>query len=66
VAWGARHPKLGAVDIGYVHGSTPLDLLAIARVAAKQGDLATASKLLRDALRAYGDWIRLGDRAWFT
>ena len=33
-----------------MHGSTPLDLLAIARMAAKLGDLATASKLLRDAL----------------
>ena len=35
---------------GHLHGSMPLNLLAIARVAAKQGDLATASTLLREAL----------------
>jgi predicted ATPase len=42
--------RTGAIDVGYVHGSMPLNLFAVARVAAKQGDLATASKLLRDAL----------------
>jgi len=42
--------EIDAVNVGYVHGSTPLNLLAIARVTAKQGDLATASKLLREAL----------------
>lgn len=41
---------IDAVNVGYVHGSTPINLLAIARVTAKQGDLATASKLLREAL----------------
>ena len=35
---------------GHLHGSMPLNLLAIARVTAKQGELATASKLLREAL----------------
>jgi predicted ATPase len=42
--------ELDAVDVGHLHGSMPLNLLAIARVAAKQGDLATASTLLREAL----------------
>jgi predicted ATPase len=42
--------EIGAVNVGSLHGSTPLNLLAIARVAAKQGELATASKLLREAL----------------
>jgi predicted ATPase len=42
--------EIDAVDVGHLHGSMPLNLLAIARVAAKQGDLATASKLLREAL----------------
>ena len=42
--------EIGAVNVGYVHGSTPLNLLAIARVAARQGELETASKLLREAL----------------
>ena len=41
---------LGALRIGHVHGSMPTALLAIARVAAKQGDLATASSLLREGL----------------
>jgi len=41
---------IDAVNVGYVHGSTPINLLAIARVTAKQGDLAAASKLLREAL----------------
>lgn len=42
--------EIGAVNVGQLHGSTPLNLLAIARVAARQGELATASKLLREAL----------------
>jgi tetratricopeptide (TPR) repeat protein len=42
--------ELDAVDVGHLHGSMPRNLLAIARVAAKQGDLATASTLLREAL----------------
>ena len=42
--------EIDAVNVGHIHGSTPLNLLAIARVAARQGDLATASKLLREAL----------------
>jgi len=42
--------EIDAVDVGHLHGSLPLNLLAIARVAAKQGELATASKLLREAL----------------
>lgn len=42
--------EIDAVNVGYVHGSTPINLLAIARVTAKLGDLATASKLLREAL----------------
>lgn len=41
---------LGAVRTGYVHGSMPTGLLAVARVAAKQGDLDTAAKLLREGL----------------
>jgi predicted ATPase len=41
---------LGALRIGYVHGSMPTALLAVARVAEKQGDLATTSKLLREGL----------------
>jgi len=41
---------LGAHRMGYVHGSMAMSLLAIARVANKQGDLTTASKLLREAL----------------
>jgi predicted ATPase len=42
--------ELGALRIGHVHGSMPTGILAVARVAAKQGDLATASTLLRDGL----------------
>jgi len=42
--------EIDAVNVGYVHGSMPLNLLAIARVAGKQGERATASKLLREAL----------------
>ncbi len=41
---------LGASRIGYVHGSMPTALLAVARVAAKQGDPVLASTLLREAL----------------
>src|SRR5579864_5675702 len=39
-----------ALPIGHMHGTMPTALLAVARVAAKQGDLATASKLLREGL----------------
>ena len=39
-----------APPIGRVHGTMPTALLAVARVAEKQGDLATASKLLREGL----------------
>ena len=39
-----------ALPIGHVHGTMPTALLAVARVADKQGDLATASKLLREGL----------------
>ena len=42
--------ELGAVNLGQLHGSMPQNLLALARVTAKQGELATASKLLREAL----------------
>jgi predicted ATPase len=42
--------EIDAVDVGHLHGSLPRNLLAIARVAAKQGELATASKLLREGL----------------
>jgi tetratricopeptide (TPR) repeat protein len=42
--------QLGAVRIGYVHGSMASSLLAVARVAEKQGDIATASQLLVDAI----------------
>src|SRR5262249_16713969 len=42
--------ELGAVRMGYVHGSMPSSLLAVARVAAKQGDITTASQLLHDGL----------------
>lgn len=41
---------LGASRMGYVHGSLAGSMLAVARVAAKQGDFATASPLLADAL----------------
>jgi hypothetical protein len=36
--------------MGYVHGSMASSLLAVARVAGKQGDLATTSKLLREGI----------------
>ena len=42
--------ELGALRIGYVHGSMSTALLAVARVAEQQGDLATTSKLLREGL----------------
>src|SRR4029077_4235560 len=42
--------ELGAVRMGYVHGSMASSLLAVARVAGKQGDLATTSKLLREGI----------------
>ena len=41
---------IGALRIGYVHGTMSTALLAVARVAEKQGDLATTSKLLREGL----------------
>ncbi len=43
--------ELGAVRMGYVHGSMASSLLAVARVAEKQGDIASASHLLHDAMR---------------
>jgi len=39
-----------ALPIGHVHGAMPTALLAVARVADKQGDAATASRLLREGL----------------
>ena len=42
--------ELNAVNVGTIHGSMPRTLLALGRVTAKQGELATASKLLREAL----------------
>ena len=36
--------------MGYVHGSLPGPMLAVARVASKQGDFATAAPLLTEAL----------------
>jgi hypothetical protein len=44
-----RH-ELGAVRMGSVHGSMPSSLLAVARVAQKQGDITTASQLLHTGL----------------
>ena len=38
------------MGVGHVHGTMPTALLAVARVAEKQGDLATASELLREGL----------------
>src|SRR4029078_12902935 len=43
--------ELGAVRMGYVHGSMASSLLAVARVAEKQGDIASASYLLHAARR---------------
>jgi tetratricopeptide (TPR) repeat protein len=42
--------ELGAVRMGDVHGSMASSLLAVATVAEKQGDIATASQLLHDAI----------------
>jgi predicted ATPase len=42
--------ELGAIRIGHVHGSMATALLAVARVAEKQGDLATATECLREGL----------------
>ena len=42
--------EIGATRMGHVHGTLPLSLLAVARVAAKQGDPTLPPKLLRDAL----------------
>ncbi|HXJ22338.1 MAG TPA: NB-ARC domain-containing protein [Polyangia bacterium] len=42
--------EINAVNVGTIHGSMPRNLLALARVTAKQGQLSTASKLLREAL----------------
>ena len=46
-----RHRReLGALRNVHVHGSMPTGLLAVARVAAKQGDRDTAVSLLREGL----------------
>jgi predicted ATPase len=42
--------ELGAVRMGHVHGSMGSSLLAVARVAEEQGDVAAASRLLHDAI----------------
>jgi predicted ATPase len=42
--------ELGAVRMGSVHGSMASSLLAVAAVAEKQGDTATATRLLHDAI----------------
>jgi predicted ATPase len=42
--------ELGAVRMGYVHGSMASSLLAVARVAEKEGDMTTAAQLLAEAL----------------
>jgi hypothetical protein len=42
--------ELGAVRMGHVHGSMASALHAVARVAEKHGDVATASQLLHDAI----------------
>jgi predicted ATPase len=39
-----------SLPIGNVHGTMPSALLAVARVAERQGDLSTASELLREGL----------------
>ena len=44
----ARLPRLreiDALDVGHLHGSMPLNLLAIARVGAKQGDLVDSATI---------------------
>ena len=45
---GALHCPV--MSVGQVHGTMPTALLAVARVAEKQGDLATASELLREGV----------------
>jgi predicted ATPase len=42
--------ELGAIRMGYVHGSMASSLLSVARVAQKQGDISAASQLLHDAI----------------
>jgi predicted ATPase len=42
--------ELGAVRMGHVHGSMASSLLAVARVAEQQGDVAVASQLLHEAI----------------
>jgi hypothetical protein len=42
--------EIDAINVGTIHGSLPLNLLALARVAEKLGEVATASQLLREAL----------------
>src|SRR5262249_25158511 len=42
--------ELGAVRMGYVHGSMASSLLAVAKVAEKQGEIAIASRLLHEAI----------------
>jgi predicted ATPase len=42
--------EIHAVNVGTIHGSMPRNLLALARVTAEQGQLSTASTLLREAL----------------
>jgi predicted ATPase len=42
--------ELGAVRMGYVHGSMASSLLEVATVAERQGDTAMASQLLHDAI----------------
>ena len=41
---------IGALRIGHVHGTMSTALLAVARVAERQGDLGTTSTLLREGL----------------
>ena len=55
--------ELGALRIGYVHGTMPTALLAMARVAEKQGDVATASRSLREGL-PLAEEMRELDTAW--
>ena len=54
--------ELGAVRMGFVHGSMGSSLLAVARVAEKQGDTATASQLLHEAI-PFAEESREGDVA---
>jgi predicted ATPase len=42
--------ELGAVRMGHVHGSMASSLVAVARVAEKQGDIATATQRLQAAI----------------